>query len=225
MKKPNLRRALDLEKAQLSAAYPDLVMAMHSDGSGIVTGRLRVAEDIGYTVQLFVPIEYPRREPILVCKREEVPWKIDRHVYEKNGVACLCSRSETRIHWPWGSDITSFFFKLVHPFFVGQFYYDTHGSWPPTGERAHGKEGILETFRELLSELGSPSETQIDRFLQLLARKNAPQGHETCPCGSGKRLRKCHLDLMHHLRSHIDPIHAAIDLNEAFGRIVLMPRN
>jgi hypothetical protein len=71
MKKPNLRRALDLEKAQLSAAYPDLVMAMHPDGRGIVTGRLCVAEDIGYTVQLLVPIEYPRREPILLIRHKE----------------------------------------------------------------------------------------------------------------------------------------------------------
>jgi hypothetical protein len=216
MRKPNHRWNLDLEKARLSTAFPELVMALHSDGSGIVTGRLRVAGDIGYTVQLFVPKEYPAREPILICKPDEVPWKIDRHVYEKNGVACLCSRSETRIHWPWGSDITVFLTKLIHPFFIGQFYYDTHGSWPPTGERSHGKEGILETFRELLSDLGSPSETQIERFLQLLARKNEPKGHESCPCGSGKRLRDCHGDLMLQLRSCIDPRHAALDLKEAF---------
>ena len=219
MRKPNHRWNLDLEKARLSAAYPDLVMAVHSDGSGMVTGRLDVAEDICYTVQLFIPAEYPRHEPILFCKPEEVPWKIHRHVYERNGVACLCSRSETRIHWPWGSDITSFVSKLVHPFFVGQFYYDTHGSWPPTGERAHGKEGILETFRELLSELGNPSESQIKEFLLLLVRKNEPQGHESCPCGSGKRLRNCHREMMLHLRSCIDPRHATRDLKEAFGNV------
>lgn len=217
MRKPNHRWNLDQENARLSVAFPELVMAVHSDGSGIVTGRLSVAGDIGYTVQLVVPIEYPAREPILICKQDEVPWEIDRHVYEKNGVACLCSRSETRIHWPLGSDITDFVSKLVHPYFVGQFYYDTHGSWPPTGERSHGKAGILETFRELLSELGSPSETQIERFLQLLARKNAPQGHESCPCGSGKRSRNCHRNLMLQLRSCIDPRHAALDLKEAFG--------
>lgn len=216
MRKRNHRRDLEVEGERLSAAFPDLVMTVHCDDTGIVSGRLSVAEDIDYTVQMLVPVEYPKMEPILICKQDEIPWKIDRHVYEKNGVACLCSRSETRIHWPWGSDITAFISKLVHPFFVGQFYYDAHGKWPPTGERSHGKEGILEAFCELLSELGNASESQIESFLRLLARKNTPHGHESCPCGSGKRLRDCHKDLILQLRTCIDPRHAALDLKEAF---------
>lgn len=208
---------LEDEGRRLSATFPPLKLEIDAKEVGLITGSLEVANDVAYTIKALVPAEYPKHEPILQCDPKEIPWKVDRHVFEKNGKACLCARSETRVHWPWGSDLTDFFTKLVHPFFVGQFYYDTHGEWPPTGERSHGKDGILEAFDELLAEFGDPSEEQVRAVLKLLARKNIPKGHEWCPCGSGKRLRDCHRELIVRLRSCVDPRHAELDFNEAFG--------
>jgi hypothetical protein len=183
----------------------------------MVSGRINVSGDIGYTVCMILPVNYPEMEPLVFCEANEVPWKIHRHVYEKSGVACLCGRSETRVLWPWGSDLTDFITNLVHPFFVGQFYYDTFGHWPLTGERSHGKAGILETLVDLIPEIPGLSEVQTEKFLRLLARKNMPKGHEFCPCGSGANLRDCHQDLVIRLRSSVDPRHAELDLKEAFG--------
>lgn len=215
---------LEREGKKLAETYPGLKLELGSDCSGLITGRLEVSQGVSYTVTMLVPSSYPAHEPILKCDPNEIPWKLHRHVYEKYGTACLCARSETRIHWPWGANLTDFFTKLVHPFFVGQFYYDTHGKWPPTGERSHGKAGIIETFVELLQEFGEANEKQIKAVLRLLARKSSAKGHEICPCGSGKKLRNCHKDLIRRLRRSIDPRHARLDLKEAFGISPLQPK-
>lgn len=205
------------EMSRLCMAYPGLSYHLAPGGGGLVTGLLEVADGVSFSVKMFVPAGYPTDEPVLFVEPDEIPWKLDRHVYEKSGIGCLCARSEVRMHWPWGSDLTEFVTKLVHPFLVGQFYYDTHGQWPPTGERSHGRDGILEAFTELLEpEFGEPRERQIRSVLHLLARKNSPKGHEFCPCGSGKRLRDCHRSVIARLRECVDPRHAALDLKEAF---------
>lgn len=46
----------------------------------------------------------------------------------------------------------------------------------------------------------------------LLARKNQPKGHETCPCNSGKKLRNCHRDVLYDARQRVAWQHAAYDL-------------
>lgn len=205
------------EGERLSVCFPGLSLLIAPDGGGIVSGSIEVSKSIRYTIELLIPREYPQHEPIFFCNKKEIPWSIDRHVYETTGIACLCARSEIRVIWVWGSDLTDFVCKLVHPFLVGQFYYDTHGQWPSTGERSHGKQGILETFVDLLPEISNPTETQIRDFLRLLARKGRPKGHEWCPCGSGRRMRDCHQDIVQKLRTSVDPRHAKLDFEEAFG--------
>src|SRR5207244_273910 len=102
----------------------------------------------------------------------EIPWELDRHIIIQNGVACLCARSENRIHWPVGSNLADFVERLVKPFFVGQFYYETHSCWPSTGERSHGRNGIIEAYVELAAPLGNTSLSVIKDLMQLLARRN-----------------------------------------------------
>jgi len=218
MNKATRRQIVEAEGQHLSRSYPGLTLELHPTGGGVVTGQIEVAEGVSFTTDMRIPSSYPDTEPILICDPKEIPWKLHRHVYANNtGRACLCGRCETRIHWPWGSNLTDFVTKLVYPYFAGQFYYDTHGEWPPTGERDHGKPGILETFTDLVPELKNPSESQVKSFLRLLARKSTPKGHELCPCGSRKKLRGCHEQFVSRLRSCVDPRHAALDLKEAFG--------
>lgn len=217
MKQPARLEELEEEGRLLSSTFPSLRLDLVPDGRGIVTGHVEVADGVAYTVEMLVPTDYPDYEPILIVDPVEIPWKIDRHVFEKSGRACLCARSETRVHWPRGSNLTEFVARLVVPFFIGQFYYDTHGNWPPTGERSHGRAGIIEAFVDLLPELANVDVRQIENVVRLLARKNDPKGHELCPCGNGKRLRKCHRQMIARLRACVDPRHAALDLKEAFG--------
>lgn len=172
---------------------------------------MRVVGDVGYSVDLAIPDRYPQDVPLQRCNPKEIPWDIDRHVYPEIGVACLCVPSEYRFHWPHGSNLADFLEALVQPFFVSQAYFQAHGRWPPDAERSHGREGVIEAYRDILSSLGPVTPETIQRVMKLLMRKNHPKGHETCPCGSGKRLRHCHRDLLTSLRRQIDPRYAQLD--------------
>ena len=201
---------LATERNCLEEAYPDLFL----DGSraqAVVKGVMNVIGDVGYGVNLLIPDRYPQGIPIQRCDPKEIPWDIDRHVYPGTGVACLCVPSEYRFHWPHGSNLADFLRDLVQPFFVGQAYYQAHGRWPAGAERSHGREGVIEAYRDILSPLGRVTPETIQRVVELLLRKNHPKGHETCPCGSRKRLRHCHRDLLATLRRQIDPRHAESD--------------
>ena len=201
---------LATEQRCLEEAYPDLLLD-RSREQVVVKGVMQVAGEVGYSVSLLIPDRYPHDIPEQRCDPREIPWDIDRHVYPRTGFACLCVRSEYRGHWPYGSNLTDFLENLVRPFFIGQLYYQAHGRWPGGAARSHGREGVVEAYRDILSSLGPVTPETIQQVMRLLVRKNDPKGHETCPCGSGKRLRHCHRDLLATLRRQIDPRHATLD--------------
>lgn len=204
------------ERHRIMQAFPELSLETDNARSAVVTGVLRIVGDLGYSTYLIVPNDYPKGVPVLWCDPKEIPWNVDRHVYADTGRACLCVTSESRVHWPPGSDLTDFLSRLVVPYLLGQLYYDVHGHWPPTGQRSHGREGILEAYREFLEPLGSVSENVIHDTMRLMARITDPKGHDICPCGSGRKLRKCHRLLFSQLRRSIDRQHAQIDYGLAF---------
>ena len=207
---------LHRERERLEEFFPRLELLVYASGHTAVKGIFEVTDECAFSTDLQVPVGYPNKVPKLFCKPEEIPWELDRHVFPGSGVACLCVRSEYRKHWPPGSNLTDFLGSLVHPFFAGQLFYQVHGHWPTTGQRSHGRDGIIEAYTDFLLPLGRPTESQIESFMRLLARTKRPGGHEQCPCGSGLRLRHCHHKLLNSLRAQVDPLDAAADLAFAF---------
>jgi hypothetical protein len=206
------------EASELKERFPTLdLMLDREHESAVVKGKLSVAGEIGFTVLLELPNHYPASVPVLRCDPKEIPWQADRHVNEQTGDGCLCVRSEYRIHWPLGSSLAMFIDRLVVPYFIGQFYYDTNCCWPPTGHRPHGAPGIIEAYRDIAAPLGDVSIETIERLMRLLSRKGDPQGHELCPCGSGERLRKCHGEAVRRMRCVVSPVHATTDFKDTFG--------
>ena len=53
------------EMKLLCTAYPTLSYHLSPDGGGLVTGTLEIADDVSYSVKIFVPVEYPDNEPVL----------------------------------------------------------------------------------------------------------------------------------------------------------------
>lgn len=207
--------AAEVEKAELRKRYPALSLQIDRERKqAVLSGVIMVAPDTGYSVSVEVPKDYPIGVPRLRCRSEEVPIENDRHFDQITGTACLCARTEYRVHWPSGSSLADFIDRLVLPFLAGQFYYDTHGTWPPTGQRSHGLPGIIEAYRELAMPFGNTSNVTLLRLAELLARTSEPKGHEMCPCGSQRRLRNCHQEELQTLRRTIEPRHVAQDLME-----------
>ena len=199
------------ERERLAVAFPTLTLDTSAEPA-TVTGTLWLDSGIGFSVDLWIPNDYPEGIPRLYCQREEIPWIEDRHVVGA-GVACLCVSSEYRLHWPRGSDLTDFLKCFVVPYFARQAYYQTHGQWPPGQERSHGAAGIVESFTDTLSELGSLGVATIEQFLIMLASHGHPKASDPCPCGSRKKIRKCHRRLVWALRNSVDPQLARDDLS------------
>ena len=157
--------------------------------------------EIEYGVVIIFPNDYPKHPPELFCNDPKLPiGVIDRHIM-KDGSACLGVRAEINKRWRSSPTIVYFIENMVAPFLVWQAYFDAFHEPPPWGERPHFGEGVLEFYAELW---GITTDENIIGFMKLLAKKNQPKGHEICPCNSGKRLRKCHRELIIKARQQVD---------------------
>jgi hypothetical protein len=169
-----------------------------------------------YRIAVLPPDNYPASPCIVFCDDPRLPiGNIDRHILS-DGQACLAVPGDLRRRWKPEAGIAGFLEQFVSPFLAWQVYYDAHGCSPPWGQRAHGLQGIIEYYTEVL---GIPAESNVSAFIPFIARKNPPQGHETCPCGSGLRLRNCHIAELSEARSRIPWKAAQQDLS-AISRIV-----
>ena len=199
------------EALELRERFPSLELRLDiAKREAEVCGVLPVAGGIGYTTRILIPRGYPEEVPSLICTPEEIPRIDSRH--NSGETACLCARCDYRKHWPRGSTLTAFVDALVIPFLTCQHYYDIHGHWPPSGERAHGAPGVIQAYTDFCSPLGNATGETIARALRLLIRSGIPKGHNPCPCGSGKRIRDCHREAVAKMRELISPSDATKDL-------------
>jgi hypothetical protein len=215
---------LDEERSALISKYPLLSLEVRPKGYQVIDDRLLVGEEVvveglcqpdptgevtrvGYDIAIILPVDYPRRIPTLYCRDQGLPRDIDRHILS-DGRACLCVVSEVRRYLKDNYRLVDFVERLVHPFLVGQYYFDFHGKWP-WQDRSHRINGILEAYEELTGLNDLPT---IRGFMEILSKERPVKGHWLCPCGSGKRLRDCHSSLYRELRESTAYVDVADDL-------------
>jgi len=222
----NNQRRFREEREILASACPLLRFVVAGPGFGINrvcalkvecavvhgTYNLQIPDShrhIEYGIVLVLPENYPKTPPQMFCNDAKLPIdNLDRHIM-RDGRACLGVQGDIRRLWSSGSTIVDFLDNLVAPFLAWQAYYDVHQMPPPWGERSHYDIGILEFYAELLDR---PVNDSVISFMSLMARKNRPKGHETCPCKSGKPLRHCHRALLYKARERIPWQDVAYDL-------------
>ena len=153
-----------------------------------------------YLLKVAFPTNYPKWVPAVFMREPNIHFVADRHIWT-NGSACLCLPHEIPKYLTDVIRFEPFLEKLLNPWLIGQAYYDEHQCWP-WQERSHGKPGILEGFSELL---GIDNLEIVENFAKLLVRKNPAKGHELCPCGSGEKMRNCHVDLYRQCREALPP--------------------
>lgn len=133
---------------------------------------------------------------------------------QSNGQACVLLPDERFRVFPEGTPFLEFLNRPVLSFFLGQSLRSLGEDWP-FGEWGHGVEGIWELYRGLF---GTDERKTIAAYLKILSKQSLKE-HWDCPCGSGKRLRKCHrVDIMN-LRQKIPPQTAS----QALERLGLRP--
>jgi hypothetical protein len=184
---------------EVIAKYPDLGFYVETD-IVYVRGSFPIVHDghvlDRYQIELALPTDWPASCPVLRETAGRIPHVARRHV-NPDGTACPIVPEEWLVN-PHRDSLFSYLEGPVHNFFLGQSLAEADEPWP-FGERPHGVPGLLECYGELM---GTKETQVIHEYLKYLSRKEV-KGHWDCPCGSGSRLRNCHMDHLLELRHKI----------------------
>jgi len=147
------------------------------------------------------PWDYPGSEPVPfdAAKRFQArPGQqlADRHM-GPDGQCCLwlppCSLWDSA-----NPDGLREFLDELAIFFDRQLIYDLTGKWPGPSY-GHGTEGYLEFIREQLGNDASLG----DILIPLITMKTEVSPNDVCPCGTGKKFKKCHRHLIERIQGQI----------------------
>jgi len=204
MTKPWFKRQPKLVEAirkDLEARYPDLRFVEEGD-TAFVRGSFPIVHEgralARYQIEVeFLP-DYPHCLPRLRETEGRIPHILDRHVLPTSGTACLFVDEDWLLTVGGEPSLREFLDGPVRDFFLGQALVEAGKPWP-FGERSHGIKGLLEAYGEWF---GTEDEAVILRHVDYLSREKI-KGHWECPCGSGQKLRKCHLEEVRKLQQRI----------------------
>jgi hypothetical protein len=180
--------------------FPELRVGVVND-TVVLSGRFPIKGNNGvldsYQIEVRVPPDFPASIPSLRETAGRIPMLADRHMTPDTGEACPILPEEWLLD-PQAGSIVSFLQGPVTNFFMGQSLVEAGEAWP-FGERAHGRAGRIEYFAE---RFGAKDERAVLGYLECLSRDHL-KGHWQGPCGSGKRLRDCHLDELRELKKRV----------------------
>jgi len=191
-------------REDLRALYPTLHLFIEADGTAVVAGTFPVRDPTGrvldrYQVSITLPEDYPRSLPIVREVGGRIPWKPEFHV-NANGTACVLLPDDRWRCFPEGAPFVQFLDGPLHDFFLGQSLVALGEKWP-FGQWSHGANGVYEYYQWLL---GTDDAATITRYLRVLAKLNF-KDHLECPCGSGRKIRRCCRAKVLDLRQKIPP--------------------
>jgi hypothetical protein len=168
---------------QLVENNSDLSLIGTLNFSASFTGKEAITAN--YDLIISLPSSYPDDLP----KVYSSGYKLDSRFEHINpdGSFCLAVPLEERKLYESQPSLLGFINNLVVPFLYGYSYFLKHGEHP-FGERAHGNRGILDFYQELFD---------CNNIRQLIFSLysfslSGYKPHDRCPCGSGKKVLKCH---------------------------------
>lgn len=156
-----------------------------------------------YEIEIEFPHNYRNGLPTVRETGGRIPREPERHM-EPDGRACLFLKDEFWWEHPEGLTFRQFLGETLHSYFVCQTYYDRCEQKWLLNDREHFAFGRYCFYKEAT---GADSLRAILRYLDYVER--GASGHWPCPCGSGEKLRDCHLDVMWELKDRIPPEVAA----------------
>lgn len=185
----------------LLAEYPNLSVAASNSECIRFQGSIFINLTFNdFTVQKVFDLQI-----VLPLANNDLPYVIDindnigytyHHRYT-NGVLCLATDTDVRFRFLDSFDVVDWMREFVETYYFSYEYYVRFGELP-FGDRSHGYIGILESYREML---GSGDGSEVLRIMVAIAT-TPYRGHLPCPCGSGRKTRKCHGDSM--LKFYLD---------------------
>jgi hypothetical protein len=182
------RIASDLNQVQHGSFSPyagDEEFPIHLVGEVLIAHN---GEPSSIQLELHIPLRYPDGPPRTFEVGGLIPRGSDRwHLMTDNSL-CLGSRIEVIRRFRADPTIRGYLDSLVFPYLHGYMSRNQSGV-PPQGELPHGAEGTLKDYQRILN-VEHPQ--RVLPLLAMLALDRFP-GNQSCPCGSGKKLKRCHL--------------------------------
>jgi hypothetical protein len=149
-----------------------------------------------YEVEVTVPPDFPEG-PALV---RETGGRIPKDFHTNpDGTLCLGSPTRLRLALLGAPTLPGFIDRCVVPFLYGFSHREKHGSLP-FGELAHGLRGLRQDYAEFL---GVGEESVAVDLLRLGTLKKRRANKLPCPCGSNRRLGRCHHLMVNRLRDEL----------------------
>lgn len=175
--------------------YPGLEISKRGNDY-IFSGELilnHVFDDVRMTGKFNLEVVMPGDFPLAFPKVKELSHCIDKNYPHRytDGQFCLASDLELKMFFSQDTDICSFIEKYVIPYLYTYRFYEEYGVYP-YGERSHGPMGDLEYLKDLF---GVDDWGQV-LDIMLFVMQSPYRGHLLCPCGSGKRIRNCHGEIL-----------------------------
>jgi len=181
-------------RLRIMPADADIVLAGTLEINAQILGKAAITDN--YQVELRIPQNFPRRIPLVFETGGRIP-RAYHHL--QNGSLCLGSETRLRLLLAEGMSLVGFVERCVVPYLYRYSYLKTHGE-APFGDLEHGAEGIQEDLRLLL---GVDAKSAVLPFVHLVGIRKRHANKRTCPCGSGRRLGRCHNRLANRLRKRL----------------------
>ena len=152
--------------------------------------------DDEYQIELSIAHGFPERIPSV----RETGSRIPRSFHKlDDGTLCLGSPTRLRLILVESPSILRFVERCVIPYLYGHSYFEMHRILP-FGELKHGEQGIRQ---DLASLFGTGREDTIREFVRLTAMRKRHANKQSCPCGSQRRLGRCHHRRVNTLRHRL----------------------
>jgi len=185
-------KELSCEITEVISLYPGLSL-FQEGGNSILCGPLSFDASFdnletitsSFDVRISIPLDYPNSLPSVSPDGSPLDSRFE-HI-NPNGSFCLAVPIEARKLFNSTPSLLGFIDNLIIPYLYGYCYFLKYGLLP-FGEQAHGNEGTLEYYSELFDS------KDIKHIILSLNEfvKTGYKPHAKCPCGSGKKVLKCH---------------------------------
>ena len=190
--------------AELLRIFPELSIEPVVNGQTRIAGTLVFSLqyqdleciDDRYSISIEIPQDFPQRLP----RTRETDGRIPK-TFHTNTDGTLCLGSPTRLRLALGDNPTlpCYVKKCLLPYLYSFTYFQRHGILP-FGQLDHGMKGIRQDYASLFG-VGSDNATQ--EIVRLASLRKRTANKFPCPCGSLRRVGRCHHRRINQLRTQL----------------------
>jgi len=173
--------------------HPGLAVVPTITSEVVLAGRMQcravgkggVEVDENYAVEVRIGRQFPNDIPVVFETGGRIPLSFHRNPDES---LCLGAPTALRLALSQSPTVGGFIDSVLVPYLYGHAYHARFGVMP-YGELPHGRAGLAQHFRTYFR---MPAATNIPALLSLTGLRRRVANKCPCPCGSRRRLGRCH---------------------------------